>query len=593
MTRPLTFMCLLLAAALPGAADDPPETVQTLLEAKALETDSNAELLDYLIEEGRDTLPADQRQAALDQLVVGLKADVDITPEEQKAAAMAAAGAGLAQLFGGSDGAEYGDVAQDATWQIWSGWVDSAFVLQRAGYAAESKAFFEKCVEVFPYSDLRGRCAIGLALGDPQGAYDRVMALTDANDNETIKAVLPLLGQLAGADGFPDDLRGQAVARLAEFTTGMKKATFGGAACRGLVATGDPRAVPTLQDLSTGMMNSEFYSCARSGLLLTFDDQSVVPLLEKDLGGGMFSTVTPADRLRAASLLMRAGEASGFAFAETELTKKQKKGLAKFMQSDSEDVDIRPALVTALVRADSPESVRVLKSAMANVEKGSWLETWIAVGLLELGDTSQIALAKAALGNPEWAFTTVRIATALAKNGDDSGIPALGSLYDSAASGVEPDWGKAALAYLAGEGAEYDSSEKAKRNRLIRLRHQIASALADIDQPDCVPILIRILDDSEPAVRVSAAYGLARMSTPEAFSGLVAALETDYGTFEGRTRNPVVHAHVVRGAAACHVDTDAWGPVASAAQANPSPSVRFLCLCADGSPEDPPGQPSS
>lgn len=593
MTRNLAILCVLLAASLPGAADEQPVTIQSLLDAKALETDSNFELLDYLIEEGRDTLPADQRQAALDQLVVGLKADVDITPDEQKAAAMAAAGAGLAQLFGGADGAEYGGVAQDATWQIWSGWVDSAFVLQRAGYSAESQAFFTKCVEVFPYSDLRGRCAIGLALADPQGAYDRVMALTEAVDNETKKAVLPLLGELAGAEGFPDELRGEAVTRLTEFTTGMQKATFGSAACRGLVATGDPRAVPTLQKLSSGMMNTEFYSCARSGLLLTFDDRSVVPLLEKDLGGGMFSSVTPADRLRSASLLMRAGEASGFAFAEAELTKKQKKGLSKFMQPDSEDVDIRPALVTALVRAGGDDAVRVLKTAMASVEKGSWLETWIAVGLLELGDTSEIDLARAALSNPEWAFTTVRISTALAKNGDYSGIPALGSLYSSAARGVEPDWGKAAIAYLAGEGAEYDSSEKAKRARLIRLRHQIASALADIDQPDCVQILTEILDDSEPAVRASAAYALARMSTPEAATGLVAALGTDYGTFEGRSRNPVIHAHAVRGAAAHHAGSDGWGLVASAAHSNLSPSVRFLCLCADGPTEGPAGDPAT
>ena len=107
------------------------------------------------------------------------------------------------------------------------------------------------------------------------------------------------------------------------------------------------------------------------------------------------------------------------------------------MQPDSEDVDIRPALVTALVRAGGDDAIRVLKTAMASVEKGSWLETWIAVGLLELGDTSEIDLARAALSNPEWAFTTVRISTALAKNGDYSGIPALGSLYSSAARGVE------------------------------------------------------------------------------------------------------------------------------------------------------------
>jgi tetratricopeptide (TPR) repeat protein len=565
-------------------------TVQEMLDQKALVDAYNPELLDYLLDEGHDAIPADQRQAALDQLVTALKQDIEITPEEQQAAALAAAGAGIAQLFGGSSGSEYGGVAQDATHQIWSGWVDSAFTLQRAGYADESNAFFEKCVEVFPYSDLRGRCAIGLAVAKPTEAYERLMALTEANDNETIKAVLPLLGELAGSDGFPDDLRGQVISRLEEFTGGMKKATFGVAACRGLVATKDDRAVPTLQKLSTGMMNADFFPCSRAGLLLTFDDRSVVPLLEGQLKGGTFSTTTPSERLSAASLLMQAGEASGFAFAEQELTKKQKKGgLGKLMKSSSDDVDLRPALVTALVRAGGPDAIRVLSSGMAAVEKGTWLETWIAVGLLELGDTSHVGLAKAALGNPDWSFTTVRIATALAKNGDYSGVPALDGLYTSAASGIEPDWGQATLAHLAGEGSEYESGERAKRARLIRLRQQIAGALATIDQPQCVPVLAKILGDEEPSVRVAAAYGLGRMTTPDAAVGLTKAMATDFGAVEGRSRNPVVHAHVVRIANARFAQEESSRGVIEAGQASQFDSVRFLSLCvappADVSPE--------
>ena len=113
-------------------------TIEEMLEEKALAGAYNPELLDYLLDEGHDALPTEQRQAALDQLVSALKKDIEITPEEQKAAAMAAAGAGIAQLLGGSSGAEYGGVAQDATHQIWSGWVDSAFTMQRAGYADEA-----------------------------------------------------------------------------------------------------------------------------------------------------------------------------------------------------------------------------------------------------------------------------------------------------------------------------------------------------------------------------------------------------------------------------------------------------------------------
>ena len=122
--------------------------------------------------------------------------------------------------------------------------------------------------------------------------------------------------------------------------------------------------------------------------------------------------------------------------AEAELTKKQKKGFAKMMKSKDE-VDLRPSLVRAAVRAGGDDAIRVLKSGFAAAENGSLLQTWIAVGLLELGDTSQIGLCKAALNNPEWAFTAVRIARALAANGDFSGIPVLARLYGNAAKGVE------------------------------------------------------------------------------------------------------------------------------------------------------------
>ncbi len=576
---------LLVASAGVSPVSSEASTIQTMLEEKALVGAFNPELLDFLLEEGRAVLPEDEWRTAVDQLVTALKQDIEITPEEQRAAALAAASAGMAQLFGGSSGSEYGGVAQDATHQVWSGWVDSAFTLRRAGYVDEANAFFEKCVEVFPYSDLRGRCAVGLATANPDEAYQRMMALLDSNDIETVNAVLPLLGELAGSEGFPPELRGRVVAKLDEYTGGMKKASFGDSACRGLVATGDERAIPTLQKLSSGMMNTDFFPCSRAGLLLTFGDQSVVPLLEKQLKGGTFSTTTPQERLSAASLLMKAGEASGFAFAREELTKKEKKGLGKFMKSSSDDVDLRPSLVTALVEADRSESIDVLKSASAVVTKGSWLETWIAVALLELGDTSQIGLAKAALGNPEWAFTTVRIATALAEHGDDSGIPALGTLYDSAARGVEPDWGKAAAAYLAGEGMQYESGERARKARLTSLRRQIAWALAEIDQPQCVPIVTKILGDPDDSVRVAAAYAMASMTTADAATGIEAAMAVDYGVFEGRSRNPVVRAHLVRAANRSFPDQTATVDVVEAGIADPSDSVRFLALCVSDSGE--------
>ncbi len=581
-TRLLTIT--LLALLLPSALAS--QTVGDILESGKLETAYNPVLLDYLLEEGSGDLPEAQRKQALDQLVTALKKDIEITPEEQKTAAMLAAGAALAELLGGDDASDLGAAAGDATYDVWRGWVDSAMTLQRAGYTAEAEAFFEKCIEIYPYSDLRGRCAIGLAAGKPDEAVVRLLALTESSDSGTINSALGLLGKLAGSDGFPATTRSTVVARLTEFTGGLKKASYGQAACRGLVRTGDPAVVPTLQKLGKGMMNSDFFRCARRGLLLTFDENSVVPLLEKQLAGGKFSTTEPWDRFFAATVLMEGGIESGYQWAAGEFAKGAKKkgkakGFMKKMMATEKEVDFKPALVNALVRIGGDRAQRALTEAIATVEKGTWIETWIGIGLLELGDASHIDLARKALGNPEWEFTAVRVATALAKHGDYSAIPALEKLYQKAAQGLEPETGKAVVSFLGGAGGLYLSDRGDRKNRLLRLRRQIADALATIDRPEATSVLEAILDAPEDSVRSSAAYALARMSEPSAAGGLAKAIGLDYGAIGKASRNPTVHAHLVRRAAAAHGASDGTKSVIATAKESPFTSVRFLALCAE------------
>jgi HEAT repeat protein len=586
MNRTLRLLTLGLCAALLPAALVA-QTIDGILESGKLETAYNPVLLDYLLEEGADDLPEAKRKAALDQLVTALKQDIEITPEEQKTAAMLAASAAMAQLLGGDDASELGAAAGDATYDVWRGWVDSAMTLQRAGYTAEAEAFFEKCIEIYPYSDLRGRCAIGLAAGKPDEAVARLMALTESSDNATINAALRLLGNLAGSDGFPATTRSTVVTRLTEFTGGLKKASYGEAACDGMVRTGDPAVVPTLQKLGQGMMNSDFFRCARRGLLLTFDDMSVVPLLEKQLGGGKFSTTEPWDRFFAATLLMEGGVESGYAWAREEFAKAgaqkggKAKGFMKKMMATEKEVDFKPALVNALVRIGGDRARQALAEAKGLVEAGTWIETWIAIGLLELGDATHIDLVRQALGNPEWEFTAVRVATALAKNGDYSGVPALASLYDRAAQGLEPETARGVVAFLGGAGDLYMADRGERKDRLVRLRRQIADAMATIDRPESTPVLETILDAPEDAVRSSAAYALARMSDPSAAGGLAKAIGFDYGKTGNASRNPAVHAHLVRRAAAAHGGSAGAKAVFATAKGSPFTSVQFLALAAE------------
>jgi len=47
-------------------------------------------------------------------------------------------------------------------------------------------------------------------------------------------------------------------------------------------------------------------------------------------------------------------------------------------------------------------------------------------------------------------------------------------------------------------------------------------------------------------VRAAAAMALTTLTFPEALGGLRAALQADYGAVDGRSRNPEMHAHIVR-----------------------------------------------
>jgi HEAT repeat protein len=110
------------------------------------------------------------------------------------------------------------------------------------------------------------------------------------------------------------------------------------------------------------------------------------------------------------------------------------------------------------------------------------------------------------------------------------------------------------------------------------MRSAVAEALGRIDHAEAVPLLLTLLDDRADTVRTSAALALARMKDRAALDGLAKALTVDYGKQDGRSRNPVVHARVVR-AAARFADPRAGAVLAEGARSQ-VPSVRFLALAA-------------
>ena len=565
-------LCTIGIAAVLVAPVRAEDAVSQILKNGKLRTAYNPVLLDYLVEEGADDLPKKLHKQALDQLVTALKAETTITDAEQRTAALATAAALLAEALGSGLTSELGQAAGDATHSIYAGWIDAADKLLKAGYTADAIQFYEHCMTFFPYADLQGRCALGLARSKPDEAIDLLIKASEASSKGAVNAALWSLGGLAASDALGDAHKTRIIEHIRSFTTGLKKASYGRAACRAMVRTGNEKVIPRLKELKGGMMNTDISPCALRGLLLTFDDRSVVPDLAKKLKGGMFDTTKPAEKLSAARTLMTAGEDAGFEWAARYLTGKKKpkdrqkeidkalkKGKhAKWKKPD--EGDMRSRVVTALVETGGERAAEVLAMGFHFTKQGHWIETWIALGMYKLGDDSQVELLKGALSSREWDFTTLRIAEAFAAEGDTSGVPAIGALYDEAV------------------GRAKKARKDSERADLRRLRSGIANAAAVIDRDDCVPILTRILTDTDASVRTSAAYALARMRKAKVNTALEQALGVDYGKTKSGPRTPIVHAHLTRSAAAREPRV---ARVLAKATASPLTSVKFLALSAN------------
>jgi HEAT repeat protein len=534
-------------AAAAAAVADP---VQAMLEQKALRAAYNPVLLSFLTEEGRPRLSEAQRQEALEQLVAGFRSEIDIKPGAQVAA-------GLATAVGLLAGGTVGEGISAGAYAVWRDWVDAAMVLAQAGYKAEATQFFEHCLVTFPDDDLRERCAVGLAASDPERGYGVLMGLLDGKhtlDEENV--ALRLLGVMAGAPGCPPAKKDAVVEQLLKKSSGLMNASHEEAVVFGFARSGDPRAVEPLRKMTKGLRADATKHAALRALVLAFKDAEATDELLKKLKKG------DDDRFFATTVLLAAGQQAGFDAALQELTKK-KKGMFGKLTSTGDQKDYSAELVAAVVDAGGDKAKAVLAQVLPARKPDEWITASIAIGLLELGDASAAPVVRLALAREDWPFTRLQAAVALAGSGDLSGIPVLKAMAQTQSG-------------LKGLGEALLGKRKADPESL---RGAVAEALGRIDRAEAVPVLTALLDDRAPTVRLSAAYALAGMKNPAALEGLAKALGVDYGKHENRSRNPEVHAHLVRAAARFSGDPRAQGILAEAGRSTHA-SVRFLALVA-------------
>ncbi|UCF37302.1 MAG: HEAT repeat domain-containing protein [Acidobacteriota bacterium] len=514
------------------------DTPASMLEAGALSQSYNPVLLDYLLEEGKSQLPEEQHKQAVDQLLTALKANVQVTQGEQLAASLTALG-GL--LIGG----EVGSALSSAESEIWDSWIDSGFVLLRAGYREEAIAFFDQCATQFPGEGERGRCIVGLAQAQPDRALEIVMGLLEEGSVEQKNMALRMMGRMAGSENCPEEQKTVILEALTEKSKGMMNSSYYPGAALGLTYANDPRAVEPLMDLKGGMKQDEVKQLAKQGLLLTYKAEGIADEVAKSLKGG-FMAKPPSEQFWAARLLIRAGDERGYEWAQDELSKKEGGGLF----SSKNEVNYFDEMLWFLVSVGGEKAKEVMTQALKKGKGKELRKSLLAIGLARLGDPSELDMVREALANDKWNHTRWQAAVALSVHDDYSGIPVLKTLSAKTPKGVEEDV----------------------------FRRRIAWALGQINHADGVPILVDLLKDANEGVRLSAVNALLRMTVPEAVQGMEAALRTDFGEDRQGSRNPIVQARLVRRALGQFQDQGA--PVISGGSQSGFSSVKFLALVA-------------
>jgi len=528
----------------------------------------NPIVVDYLIEEGKQRLPADVKKDALDQLVAALMAKTQVSKDEQLTMALGtltgiAMGAAGNDIISGAGADVEGSYASE-----WSEWISSAFNLIHAGYSDDAAKFFEFGIIHIPYSSLQARCVKGLALARPDQAYDYLMEQADSKINEYIMVALPLLGLLATDESMSADKKAAILAKLTENTHGLVHSDVIRAAMIGLRNMNDPQAATVMKEFTTGLtVDKSVKRAALRGLLLTYGDQSVVETLSKMANSGsLFTMVDESEKVFAGFLLIEAQNPDGYAWAEKKLTPKRK----SFFASKDEGPDPRADIVRYLVRYAGDDGKAILAKVITKYKDKDWMKTWIATGLLEMNDTTYIALVKSSLSNPEWDYTAVRIVEALANHGDYSGLAVLEQLIQK-----RPPKKSGAMKFMSAMAGKKDNTKQLER-RLANLRIQIADALARINTDECVALLEMLLLDKNKYVRSSAAMALTEMTRPSALNGLQKAMDIDYGIVNDVSRNPTLQAHIVRLASIRFPADERTAQIQKSGTRSTYPSVRFL-----------------
>jgi HEAT repeat protein len=596
------------------------ETLDDLLASRALESVAHPIAAEYLAGEGAAVLDEQRKATAITQLTRSLERQTNPltltmrgagammnTPSMQRmqeSARGSMAGGLLRSAVGIGGGAEVdaeqmAREMQQAMAEPWVRGIGAARALAALGDAEAAARFYVACLTMLdeqwaPTACLEDIIALGPRRADVLLTWmlDNAAALSqsspfaapfgdafeDDEDDEDVSgeaqltsAALEGLGALIGGGRMESAARERAVATLLRHADAPANEGYRLGLAEGLARSKDPRAVEPLEKLSERRNSLDVRQAAVRGLAVGFKDDDAIKALRRELDGNDDEL-----SLRAAQVLYELADEAAFEWAVDVITARR--------TANAGGPDVRGQVVRDLVELGGEPSREALRAALDEGSRNEWLEAWVAVGLLELGDEQVTSQVEAALTTDDWDLDPrgvrsiwraikpfLAYATQLAMSGGTSAISSSEQLRQ-----VTSLIGNAVVSERSRHLAKLGQRE----SLTAQLRWQAADALGKAQPEGSVRLLRTLLADSTPGVQASAALALARSNDPEALPLLESAYGAALIADQSLPHLPELRATLVRAAVLHSRTAPATQALLAKAQTDPDAGVRFIALAA-------------
>lgn len=486
---------------------------------------------------------------------------------------------------------------QQAMAEPWVRGIGAARALAALGDAEAAARFYVACLQMLdeqwaPTACLEDIIALGPRRAEvlltwmldnaaalAQSSSPFAAAFADDSDDEQgssgeakiVSAALEGLGALVGGGRMESDARERAVATLLRYAAARDNEPYQLGLAEGLARSKDPRAVEPLKKLAERRSSPDVRQAAVRGLAVGFGDEDAIRQLRRELGGKDDELA-----LRAAQVLYELADEAAFEWAVEVITQRR--------TASANGPDVRGQVVRDLVELGGERSRATLRAALDEGSRNEWLEAWIAVGLLELGEAEVVPQVEQALTTSDWDLDPRGIrsiwraikpflayATQLAMSGGTAAMSSTEQLRQ--------------VTSLIGNAVQSERSRHLtklgqRESLAAQLKWQAADAIGKAQPDGSLRMLRTLLADPTPGVQASAALALARSGEADALPLLASAYDAALTADESLPHLPELRATLVR-AAVLHSRTapETQGLLAKA-QADPDAGVRFIALAA-------------